>query len=420
MKILLASIGTRGDMEPFLAVGELLQKRGHEVVCLFPEHFRDLAEASGFRFGSLGPEFIDLLESDVGKAAMGGSASVWQKIKAYSKMARIFAPIRKELVKRQKEFIEAEKPDRIVHHAKAVYPFFWGQEHPGKSILVLPVPYVMHAVREQAHVMFNRDFGPTLNKATYRLARFGLLKATKGDSKGLVPESMRTSKSVKRMLDQTRSIYTISPSLFSRPSYWPPHVKVLGYHERNKILNWEPDIALQDFLQKHSKFVLVTFGSMINPAPEKKTAAILKALEKHRIPAIINCAEGGLVPLSDFNRELIHFVHGIPYDYIFPLTYAVVHHGGSGTSHMAMKYGCASLIIPHIIDQFLWNTILSEKGVGPKGPSITSLNFRNFESKVLDLWQNKSYKEKAAKLADQMALEKFEDELIAAIEQQSS
>ncbi|NAS10852.1 glycosyltransferase [Poritiphilus flavus] len=419
MKILLASIGTRGDMEPFLAVGELLQKRGHEVVCLFPEHFRSLAEASGFRFGSLGPEFIDLLESDIGKAAMGGSASVWQKIKAYSKMARIFAPIRKELVKRQKDFIETEKPDRIVHHAKALYPFFWGQENPGKNILVLPVPYVMHPVKDQAHVMFNRDLGPFLNRATYGLARFGLLKATKSDAKGLVPESMLANTMVKKMLDETPSIYTISPSLFSRPSYWPSHVQVLGYHERNKILNWEPDEALQAFMQKHPKFVLVTFGSMINPAPQRKTATIVRALEKYQIPALINCAEGGLEPLSDFNRELIHFVHGIPYDYIFPRTYAVVHHGGSGTSHMAMKYACASMIIPHIIDQFLWNKILSEKGVGPKGPSITSLNSKNFDPKLSDLWQNNAYKAKAKELAGQMALEKYENELAEAIVNQT-
>ncbi|MFT5778521.1 MAG: sterol 3beta-glucosyltransferase [Crocinitomicaceae bacterium] len=58
----------------------------------------------------------------------------------------------------------------------------------------------------------------------------------------------------------------------------------------------------------------------------------------------------------------------------------MVHHGGSGTSHMAMKYGCTSIVIPHKIDQFLWNEINTNKGLGPKGVSINHLTEVNFES----------------------------------------
>jgi UDP:flavonoid glycosyltransferase YjiC (YdhE family) len=50
MKIILLSIGTRGDMEPFLAIGELLKERGHQVICAFPGQFRELAEDSEMEF----------------------------------------------------------------------------------------------------------------------------------------------------------------------------------------------------------------------------------------------------------------------------------------------------------------------------------------------------------------------------------
>ena len=46
MKIILISIGIRGDMEPFLAIGEILKEKGHQVICAFPEQFRNLAEDS--------------------------------------------------------------------------------------------------------------------------------------------------------------------------------------------------------------------------------------------------------------------------------------------------------------------------------------------------------------------------------------
>ena len=58
MKILLISIGTRGDMEPFLAIGDILKEKGHEVLCAFPEHFRSLAKESNIEFASLGKNIL--------------------------------------------------------------------------------------------------------------------------------------------------------------------------------------------------------------------------------------------------------------------------------------------------------------------------------------------------------------------------
>ena len=74
MKIILTSVGTRGDMEPFLALGEILKEKGHHVICAFPEQFRSLAEDANLEFASLGEKFIELLNSAMGKAAMGDRA----------------------------------------------------------------------------------------------------------------------------------------------------------------------------------------------------------------------------------------------------------------------------------------------------------------------------------------------------------
>lgn len=415
MKILLASIGTRGDMEPFLAVGELLHARGHEIVCLFPEQFRELAEESGFRFISLGPEFMEMLESDAGKAALGGSGSTFKKLISYTKLAVNFKLVSRKLLRLQYETIGREQPDRIVHHAKAIYPLLWSLAHPGKTLLLSPVPYVVHAVDEHSHVVFNRNLGPLLNRATYALARFGLVKTVVKASRELGIQPRVQASRIWQALAENPAVYVISPSLFSRPAYWPEHVKVLGYHERDKTLTWKPEPGLTDFITRHPKFLLFTFGSMSNPEPEKKTALIVKMLQQHRIPAIINTAGGGLQEPAVYERELLHFVKGIPYDWIFPKTYAVIHHGGSGTTHMALKHGCASMIIPHIIDQYLWNTIGYKKGVGPKGPTITALKENSLGPKVLDLWENPEYKIAAEGLARSMSTEDFREELVAMV-----
>jgi len=414
MKIILISIGTRGDMEPFLAIGETLKEKGHQVICAFPEQFRNLAEDSNMEFASLGAKYIETLESDVGKAAMGGSASGLKKFIAYVRLARNQTEINKELIHKQYEIIESEVPDRIIYNGKVSYPIIWGLKNRGKNILVCPLPY-MHYVRNHTHIAFNSNYGSFLNKLTYSFANFGMITTTMITKRWLKITRKITRKQIKNALLSNKAIYTISPYLFSRPDYWNENLKVLGYHEKNKTINWQPDKDLIDFLGKHNRILFITFGSMTNPAPDEKTKIIIEILERNKIPAIINTASGGLIKPDKFDSELLHFVSRIPYDWIFPKIYGVIHHGGSGTTHLALKYGCATMIIPHIIDQFVWNKIIYNMGAGPKGIRIDKITTKNLEPKILELVNNTSFKKKAEKVASQMEKEDFREELYNSI-----
>jgi UDP:flavonoid glycosyltransferase YjiC (YdhE family) len=414
MKIILISIGTHGDVEPFLAIGEILKEKGHQVICAFPEQFRNLVEDSNIEFVSLGTKFIEMLDSDVGKTALGGGGSGLKKILAYVKLARNSTKINKELINKQYELIESENPDRIVYNGKAIYPIIWGLNKRGKTILVSPVPY-LHYVKGHTHVVFNSNYGSFLNKLTFSLANFGLIMTVMITIKWLKITRKITRKQIQNALLSNKTIYTISPSLFSRPNYWNENIKVLGYHERNKIVNWHSDKGLSDFLEKHNQILFITFGSMTNPEPEEKTKIILEILNRNKIPALINTASGGLTKPDKFDAELIHFVSRIPYRWIFPKIYGVIHHGGSGTTHMALKYGCATMIIPHIIDQFVWNKIIGKMGAGPKGIRIDKITMKNLEAKILELVNNTSFKKKAEKVASQMEKEDFREELYNSI-----
>jgi sterol 3beta-glucosyltransferase len=415
MKIILISIGTRGDMEPFLAIGEILKENGHQVICAFPEQFRNLAEDSNMEFASLGTEFIDMLDSDVGKDALGGGSGL-KKILANVKLVSNQTEVNKQLVNKQYELIESENPDRVIYNGKAIYPIIWGLNNRGKNILVCPLPY-MHYVRDHTHVAFNSNYGPFLNKLTYSLADFGLIMTVRISAKWLKITRNITRKQIKNALITNKAIYTISPSLFSRPDYWNENLNVLGFHERNKKIDWRADEDLNNYLEKHknNRILLITFGSMTNPNPVKKTKIIIEILERNKIPAIINTASGGLIKPDKFDSELLHFVPQIPYDWIFPKIYGVIHHGGSGTTHLALKYGCATMIIPHIIDQFVWNKIIYDMGAGPKGIKVGKITTKNLEPKILELVNNSSYKNKAKQVASQMEKENFREEIIKKI-----
>lgn len=403
MKILLTSIGTRGDMEPFLAIGEILQEKGHEVMFLFPEQFRGLVTDSGAQFEGLGSAFIEMLESDLGKFAMGGAGPWWKKIGAYVKMARMQGDINRQMMERQRKVVAEFQPDRIVHNGKAMYPVIWEVEHPGSTLFVSPVPF-LHYVKGHTHVAFHSNYGNFLNKLTFRLADWGLLKTIMASLKW-IERSDLSKQQIQQALDTHKVIYTISPQLFQRPAYWPDNRQILGYHERDKTINWQPTAALLQFLQRHEKILFVTFGSMINPEPTQKTAIILNILRRNQIPALINTSAGGLVEPADYDHNLFHFVSSIPYEWLLPKVYAVMHHGGSGTTHLTLRHGCASLIIPHIIDQFAWDQILSAKAVGPSGIKVSRITEKNLAPKILELFHTDAYKRNAENIAKEMRQE---------------
>jgi UDP:flavonoid glycosyltransferase YjiC (YdhE family) len=270
-------------------------------------------------------------------------------------------------------------------------------------------------VRDHTHIVFHGNFGRFLNKLTYSLANFGLITTAKITLKWLKITKKITRKEIKNVLLSNKAIYTISPFLFPRPDYWRENIQVVGYHERNKTVNWKVDKNMEQFVANHDKILFITFGSMTNPEPGKKTKTILDILEQYQIPTIVNTASGGLIEPAKYDTNLIHFVKQIPYDWIFPKIHAVIHHGGSGTTHLALKYGCASMIIPHIIDQYVWNNLVSDLGVGPKGIAINKITRQKLESKILDLFQNQSYKAKALEVAAEMRKEDFKDKLYKAI-----
>ncbi|MCF6222137.1 MAG: glycosyltransferase [Flavobacteriaceae bacterium] len=419
MKAILFSLGSRGDIEPFLALGEILKEKKWEIVYVFPEQFRDLVGNDDFY--SFTKEFIEvLLASKQSKVITSRSGSIFKRLKTLFALAIKSIKINKEVTLVQKTIIDKEQPDYIFYNHKCVYPILWEFINPNKGILVLPFPCLLHKVDNHSIIGFGGggNYGKFLNRLSYSFPNVVLSLVTyfttKKYHKELIGKTINPLQIRERLLNKAKSFYTISPTLFPQPINWKNNANVVGYFERNKIKNWETDKSLDQFIKKYDKIVFITFGSISNTNPAQKTNTIVNALSKHKIPAIINTAWGGLIKPEKY-PEHIYFVNTIPYDWIFPKMYAVIHHGGSGTTHLALKYGCASLIIPHFIDQFFWNTIIHKLKVGTMGTSIKKLNKDNFETLLLDLLSNKNYKKNAELIAGKMQKENNTERLLKLI-----
>jgi sterol 3beta-glucosyltransferase len=343
---------------------------------------------------------------------MGGGSGI-KTFFAIIIFARISKGAGKEKELKLCELVKQERPDRIVYHLSTVYPVIWECQNRGKTILISPFPY-FHYVKGHAYA-FGKNYGEFLNILSYKLYDIGAVTAAMIFKKMLQINDNISLKQIKYIIRSRKFIYAISPGLFPRPDYWKSNVNILGYQELKRKTDWKPEKILTEFIDKYEKILFVTFGSMVNPEPELKTTIILEILERNKIPAIINTADGGLVKPDKFNSELIYFVSHIPYDWILSKMYAVIHHGGSGTTHLGIKYGCATMIIPHILDQFVWDKMISDLGVGPRGIKISRIANKNLEPKILELLNNRSFKEKSEKVGNQMKKENFKDEIYKAI-----
>lgn len=405
-------------MEPFLAIGDLLNNAGHEAICIMPAQFRELATKAGLKFEPLDHRFLELIEGDAGKAIMGQKGSGLRRIGHLAKLAKESLGIQKKIVVEQRDYVMEYQPDRVLYHPKCVFARAWGMANPGKAIAISPIPNWLHPVRKYPHIAFSTNFGERGNLWTYAFVNFMTALMSARYNKAFADDfpGLKISRKAMStyMREQERVLYLVSEALFPRPAYWPAQAKVMGYFERPKTGNWSAPEKLHSFLKKHQgqKITFITFGSMVNAAPEQTTDTILAVLRQNEIPAILNTAGGGLVRREDI-PDHICFVDTIPYDWVFPQVHSVVHHGGSGTTHTALKHGCASLVIPHIIDQFFWNKRVADLGAGPLGVKVKRLEVGNFSNLLLDLREQPAYRSKAEALGQTMKKETTVTALIA-------
>jgi sterol 3beta-glucosyltransferase len=385
-RILLMSLGSRGDMEPFLALGEELKAQGNQVAFCLPAQFEYLAKQVSPLFYPMSAEFLELMNDPQVRQLTGQLGSAFSRFKTLLRLLGSTRPIQEQLIRDQKAADEAFESDEIIYHIKCVYPTL-AHLQMGKQVRILsPALGVLHPLDQEPAIGFGQPGSKTWNRFTYRLANHVLIqKSILSFSKTPSKEWGWTAYSltqIKRALLEEISIeYAVSSELIKRPHDWPKQAQITRFRERNKSQHWNPDPALQDFLIKNPKPLFVTFGSMVNAKPAHVGQIILDTTAEAGIPVLINSSWGGIEVPSPLPSHAI-VVSDIPYDWLLSRVCAIVHHGGSGTTHSAWNFRLPQLIIPHFGDQFFWNRIVQAQKMGPLGPSIKALNKDNFKTSL--------------------------------------
>jgi len=415
MKIFITSIGTRGDIEPFLALGKRLEIQKHDIVYCFPIQFKALLD-EGSNYHPLSAKFLKLINSTEGSTVMG-NGNFFKKTKALLSLYSKGKEVSKTIANEHLKALRFEKPDVIIQHPKCAVPFLWHLKFETKIITYSPVPFVLHPVYKHPHIGWPYLKNSMYIKMSYRISKYAWKKQIYDVQSQLISIFKFSKSEIEQALLNNKFVYSVSPQLFQRPDYWPEHIDVLGHHERETAFDFNPTEALKKFIEMHEKILFLTFGSMVNDNPVQTSTLIYKVIDELGMPCIVNTSSGGLVPVEDYaNNSSFLFLDRIPYSWLFKRIHAVIHHGGAGTTHMGIKHGLPTLIIPHIIDQFMWNRLVYKRGLGPKGISINTINSKTLKPLIKRLFTNDSFKTNAEQIASQMKDRHLEKSLVKFIE----
>uniref|UniRef100_UPI002FC76C92 glycosyltransferase n=1 Tax=Devosia sp. TaxID=1871048 RepID=UPI002FC76C92 len=336
MRIAIQTLGTRGDVQPYIALAKGLVRNGHVVQISAPVQFESLVAAHSIPFIGLPGEFLALMDTPEGKAAIAGG----QGFSAGLKLVKYVRPLMVRLLDEEAAAVKSFAPDLILYHPKSIASPHLAAALGVPSILASPLPGFTPTSAFPSPLLPFSSLGP-LNKVSHLLAMRGgemlfakELRAWRQRSLGLEARG-RPSKPV-------GTLYGYSPKVLPVPKDWSDDVLVSGYWFLDGE-DWTPDAGLAEFLAAGDKPIYVGFGSMPGIDAEAMSTMILEALAKTGKRGLL--ATGGGALAAKALPANVHRISAAPHDRLLPLVSAAIHHGGAGTTGAALRAGLPTTIV---------------------------------------------------------------------------
>ncbi|WP_299694274.1 glycosyltransferase [uncultured Vibrio sp.] len=415
MKILLLTIGTRGDVEPFIALGKALIQKGHQVDLCAPSCFQALVEENGLTYKYITDELFKLLDNGT-LESMGSFVS---GIKTTMKLMKKAKPLNRQMIIDSIRAGLDSEPELIVYHPKCLAAVSIGEK--------LNIPVVM-GVLQPMIVKTGAfppagipDLGSFVNRLSYRLISLAFslyskeLNHQRTELLGLPASKRNTGILSYSNGEQVPVLHAFSKQLVSRPNDWTRDAIITGYwRTKTDLDDYKPSAELVDFLSHESKPIYIGFGSMIGKEPDKAGTMVVDAVTKAGVRAIIASGWGGLK--VDELPENVLVIKSIPHAWLFPRVAAVVHHGGAGTTAAGLAAGKPTLICPFFGDQPFWGAQIKQNGLGPSPIKQKKLTSDNLSKALIELVSNQNFKINASNLAEVLSHENGVNTAIAWME----
>lgn len=409
MRVLILTFGTRGDVDPYIALAERLASAGHSAVLAAPERYRR-AVSPGVRFEPMATEMDRVMRA--GMAELGGPSGA-------SRLARQMFAAMDESLQEQWEIAERVDPIVIIAHPKALGGIHIAERLSVPFVASLPLPFLTPTTAFPIPFLARSLPGP-LNRATYQFNRvtalaYGGMVNRFRQSRLKLPRMSRHSDYLSTSDGEHASVlYPFSRHVVPIPDDYPARAHVTGYWFADAETAWVPSPELVAFLDSDQPVVYVGFGSMgFGAKAVQRGHVVLDALRNAEVRAVVATGWGGLAAKSG-NDTLV--VQDVPHEWLFPRVTAVVHHGGSGTTGAGLRAGRPTLVCPVLGDQPFWGRRVHELGVGPRPLPLRRATPSRLADRILDLISQERYRDRAAALADGIQAEDGTGEAVRVLE----
>ena len=419
MNIFIATYGSRGDVQPYVALGKGLQNAGHKVTLATSERFCNFVKAHGLHYGYMNDDLLAILDTDQGRDLVENTNNLFEVIKQTFSMMKQVGPMQQALLQESWEAAKQSNPDLIIFHPKAYGGPQFAEKLgiPVTMALLIPmmVPTTEHPnlgfpelklgawYNRMTYQFVNKLTGVSANKhvKAWRAAnglppqkRFDILHTTDG---GVIPV-----------------LHGFSQHVIPPPSDWPKTARTTGYWFLNQANDWIPPPELEVFLEAGPPPVYVGFGSMAGRDPERLANIVIEALQRAGVRGIIVTGWGGLKAVA--LPETVLQIDQAPHAWLFPRMAAIVHHGGAGTTAAGLRAGKPSVVVPFFGDQPFWGQRIHSLGVGSNPIPQKKLTAEKLAAAIKDVISNPTIRQKAEDLGAKVRHEDGIGNAVALIE----
>jgi UDP:flavonoid glycosyltransferase YjiC (YdhE family) len=411
-RIRLISVGSRGDLQPYLAILLELQRRGHQVTLIGSVNFQAVAEAHAVPFLPLPGDFTTLLNSEAGLALMQGKP-----------VQLISDALLRELLETAHAAMEGT--DLLLVSPLCLWGYHLAEATGCRLVVLSPVPIM--ATGDFPFLGFpasppSKTGGKTrrrlrrrLNRSSYRLVSLlkwrqdsRVIQAFRRERLGLKPlpwggaQSRRTPPA--HLVDPP-VLHLISCLVLPRPVDWKASASLTGFcfleprSADGAILPtpYSPDRDLTAFLENGPAPFYAGFGSMITRDPEALAAVVVEASQLAGARLILSPGWGRVVPRAALPAD-VFLLEECPHSWLFPRVQAAIHHGGAGTTATTLRYGIPSTVVAFFADQPAWGRTLERLGVSPATHRLKSLNAEALAASIRALASEPRFRKRAQEL----------------------
>lgn len=412
MKIAMVASGSRGDVQPYIALGKGLKAAGNDVRLLTSDDFEGLANSANLEFRSTGTSVESIIQSEE-----------WQKTLEGGNFLAILSRMRTEMSRQAQE--QAQRLPPLLEGTDLIIAGVNGMTGVFSTAEKLGIPYI------QAYVFpitptgaFASPLAPTgnlggiLNRVSFHAMQqmlwqsFRVSEVATRRVLGMSPPSpLGPFRALKR--NRVPILYGYSKHVLPQPSDWADFAHVTGYWFLDTESAWTPPSDLTDFLNAGSPPVYIGFGSMGSRNPEATTQLALKALSLAGVRGVLASGWGGLRQ-SDL-PDTVHMLTSVPHSWLFPHMTAVVHHGGAGTTAAGLRAGVPSIVVPFFGDQSFWGRRVAALGVGTAPIPRRRLTAEGLAEAIQQAVSNSDVRQRAASLGEKIRAEDGIEEAVAVI-----